>query len=153
MQYVVSACLAGEACRYDGRDNLCVAVQTLVAQGNALPVCPEVLGGLPTPRMACELCPAVLGGYAPLQKKVFNRCGQDMTDAFVLGARKALHLAQEAGCTAAIIKSRSPSCGALAVYDGTFSKKLVAGQGVWAHMLSEAGFTLYTEEKLPLFLK
>ncbi len=149
MKFIVSACLAGHACRYDGKSNVCDAVRILVEQGKAVAVCPEVLGGLPTPRIPCELQGVAHGGYAPLQKRVVTANGQDNTEAFVSGARLALEKAKKAGCTAAIVKSRSPSCGAHDVYDGTFSKKLIAGQGIWAHMLTQAGFHLYTEENLP----
>ncbi len=149
MQYIVSACLAGEACRYDGKSNLFLPVRQLVEQGNALAVCPEVLGGLGTPRIPCELCPASSEGFFPLQKKVLNKQGEDVTAAFVLGAQKALAMAQEAGCSKAIVKSRSPSCGYGHVYDGSFSKTLVVGQGIWAHMLLQAGFIMYTEENFP----
>ncbi len=149
MKYVVSACLAGQACRYDGKSNVCDAVRLLVKQGKAVAVCPEVLGGLPTPRTPCELQETAQGGYAPLQKRVVTAQGQDKTEAFVRGALLALEQAQKAGCTMAIVKSRSPSCGAHGVYDGSFTKKLTAGQGIWAHMLTQAGFHLYTEENLP----
>ncbi len=149
VKYIVSACLAGEACRYDGKSNECAVVRSLVAQGRAVPVCPEVLGGLPIPRIPCELQRAVQGGYAPLQVRVITAQGHDATEAFVRGASMALEQARQSGCTAAIVKSRSPSCGALSVYDGSFTKKLVAGQGIWAHMLTQAGFYLYSEENLP----
>ncbi len=152
MQYVVSACLAGVACRYDGKANLCEAVRTLVDEGRALPVCPEVLGGLCIPRVPCELQSALKGGYAPLQKRVVNALGYDQTSAFITGAQRALLQAQEAGCTVAIVKSRSPSCGAHAVYDGSFSKCLVPGQGIFAHMLVQAGFAVFSEEQLPFDL-
>ncbi len=143
-RFVVSACLAGEPCRYDGTSNLCQPVRALVEQGEALAVCPEVLGGLPTPRAPSEICSCAAKEGKLL---VHTKTGQDVTVDFVLGAQKALALALEAGCKVAVIKSRSPSCGAKGVYDGSFSKKLVSGQGVWAAMLCEAGFTVYTEEE------
>ncbi len=148
MRYVVSACLAGQACRYDGKSNVCPEVQRLVEQGRALPVCPEVLGGLPTPRAPSEIVTRSPQGVA---LSVMTKNGHDVTQAFVLGAQKALELAQVAGCTVAIVKSRSPSCGACGVYDGSFSKTLISGQGVWASLLREAGFTLFTEEDAPHF--
>ena len=98
-QYVVSACLAGESCRYDGGCSPCPAVQALVRTGQALPVCPEVLGGLPTPRVPSE----IRGG------RVVAKDGTDVTGAFTCGAEEALQLALENGCTAAILKARSPS--------------------------------------------
>ena len=125
-QYVVSACLAGEPCRYDGGCSPCPAVQRLIRAGQALPVCPETLGGLPTPRVPKD--------------------GTDVTDAFTRGAEEALRLAQENGCTAAILKARSPSCGSGEVYDGTFTGTSVSGEGVFARMAREAGFEIWNEE-------
>ena len=94
-RYVVSACLAGERCRYDGGDNTCALVVRLVEEGRAVPVCPEVMGGLDTPRSPCER----------VGRKVMNRDGQDVTLAFEQGAAKAVDVARKEGCTAAIIKS------------------------------------------------
>ncbi len=137
--YVVSACLAGKNCRYDGKSSPNDYVHELVASGQAIPLCPEELGGLSTPRTPCEI----------VNDKIMTKQGVDYTDAFILGAQKALMLAKKEGCRAAILKSRSPSCGRDFVYDGTFSKTLVAGQGVWAKMLLEAGFEIFSEEDLP----
>lgn len=135
-QYVVSACLAGEPCRYDGGCSPCPAVQRLIRAGQALPVCPETLGGLPTPRVPSE----IRGGC------VVAKDGTDVTDAFTRGAEEALRLAQENGCTAAILKARSPSCGSGEVYDGTFTGTRVSGEGVFARMAREAGFEIWNEE-------
>ncbi len=143
-RFVVSACLAGEPCRYDGKSNLCQPVRALMDKGDALALCPEVLGGLPTPRIPSEICSCAAKEQRLL---VHTKTGQDVTASFVLGAQKALALALEAGCEVAIVKSRSPSCGARGVYDGSFSKKLVTGQGVWAGMLRDAGLAVYTEEE------
>ena len=138
-RFAVSACLAGHACRYDGKASPCPAVVKLVEQGEALPLCPEVLGGLPVPRIPCERC----------NDRVLDKSGHDQTAAFVSGAEKALKLAQAAGCSAAILKTRSPSCGNGVIYDGTFSHVRTAGSGIWAEYLRAAGFTLYSEENLP----
>lgn len=137
--YVVSACLAGEPCRYDGTSHPCPEVIALVQQGKALPLCPEVMGALPVPRVPCEQCAG----------RVIDRHGADLSLAFSRGAQKAVHMAVDSGCTAAILKTRSPSCGFGHIYDGTFTKKLVQGEGVWARALREAGFALYSEEDLP----
>lgn len=137
--YVVSACLAGLACRYDGGGNACGAVVALVDAGLAVPACPETLGGLPVPREPCEQ----RGG------RVVGRDGVDRTEAFLRGSRKALAVALAHGCRAAILKSRSPSCGCGRIYDGTFSRTLTPGMGTWARLLQEAGLELYTEENLP----
>lgn len=135
-RYVVSACLAGEPCRYDGGSSPCEAVRELVRQGRAIPVCPETLGGLPTPRTPSEI----------REGRVIMRDGQDVTEAFARGAREALHRALAAGCDAAILKARSPSCGAGTIYDGTFTGKRIPGEGVFARMAREAGLPIETEE-------
>lgn len=139
LRYVVSACLAGIACRYDGRATPCSAVMRLMEEGRAVAACPECLGGLPTPRLACEL----------LGSRVVNKNGEDMTAAFLHGAQAATALARQNGCNAAILKSRSPSCGCGQIYDGTFTGTLREGNGLWADELRRAGITLFTEERLP----
>lgn len=138
-RFIVSACLAGIACRYDGRANTCDAVVWMAAEGRAIPACPECLGGLPTPRTPCEI----------VHGKVVTRDGHDVTRFFQLGALAATALARQEGCAAAILKSRSPSCGFGQVYDGTFSKCLREGDGIWAAQLRQAGFALFSEECLP----
>ncbi len=135
-RYVVSACLAGIPCRYDGGSSPFAPVLQLVKDGRALPVCPEQLGGLPTPRVPAEIRDA----------RVITREGTDVTEAFLRGAQEALQLAKQRGCTAAILKARSPSCGCGPIYDGSFGKKLVEGKGIFAHMLLEAGFQVDSEE-------
>lgn len=138
-RYIVSACLAGIACRYDGCANACPKVQTLVEAGRAIPACPEFLGGLATPRPPCEI----------IEDKVVTNDGQDVTRHFLLGAQAATEFALQQGCTAAILKSRSPSCGYGQIYDGTFSGVLVEGDGIWAKQLRHAGIALFNEESLP----
>jgi D-alanine-D-alanine ligase len=135
---LVSACLAGEPCRYDGRANTHPAVVRLAEQGRAVLVCPEVLGGLPTPREPMELC----GG------RVLGASGADATDAFRKGAQLALAVARQHGCTQAILKARSPSCGVGQVYDGSFTRRLVPGDGVLAALLKAQGIAVCTEETL-----
>ena len=133
---LVSACLAGIPCRYDGRANTVAEIAMWHARGLVLPVCPEVLGGLPTPRIPCEL----------RSNSVFDKNGTDRTEAFLKGAQKALALAQEAGVRTAILKARSPSCGKGCVYDGTFSHTLCKGDGVFAGLLLKHGIAVCTEE-------
>lgn len=135
-RYVVSACLAGQACRYDGRSNLRPAIAALAREGKALPVCPEVLGGLPVPRPPCE----------QKEGRVFTADGEDKTSEFISGAEAALYLAEEYGCSVAILKARSPSCGCDRIYDGTFTRTLRDGDGLFAALLRKKGFTLFTEE-------
>lgn len=136
---MVSACLAGMKCRYDGGANPCPEVQELVRQGSAVPVCPEVLAGLSVPRLPCEM----------RQGRIVSQDGSDITEAFERGAQAALAEALRQNCTAAVLKSRSPSCGFGRIYDGSFSRTLCRGEGVWAKLLREAGFALYSEEQLP----
>lgn len=135
-RYVVSACLAGTPCRYDGGSNLRPEIAALVEKGEAVPVCPEVLGGLPTPRTPSE------------QKdgRVLSATGEDVTEAFSSGAEAALYIAEEYGCSAAILKARSPSCGCGRIYDGTFTRTLVDGDGLFAALLRKKGFQIFTEE-------
>lgn len=135
---LVSACLAGVPCRYDGSAFPCPAVVLLVEQGRAVPVCPEQLGGLPTPRAPMEL----------RNGRVMAKSGADCTDAFSSGARQGLDLARLHGCVRAILKSRSPSCGSGLVYDGTFSGCLVPGDGVFAALLKEHGIVVTTEVEI-----
>ena len=137
--YVVSACLAGLACRYDGGSSPCAAVQALVARGRALPLCPETLARLPVPRLPCE----------QRHGRVISRDGQDRTADFERGARLALDAAVQHGCRAGILKARSPSCGIDRVYDGSFSGTLRPGEGLWAALLRTEGLELYSEELLP----
>lgn len=137
---IVSACLAGCRTRYDGKDNKCEAVMELVRQGRAIPVCPEQLGGLPTPRPCCEI----------ISGKVMNTEGQDVTPQFSLGAEEALRLAKMAGCKTAVLKKRSPSCGSGVIYDGTFSGTLIPGDGLFTAMCRREGMTIFDEENFTL---
>ena len=145
-RYVVSGCLAGLFCRYDGKSNPCPQVVELLRLGLAVPICPESLSGLPVPRPPCE---QVLCGEGKTQVCVLSKTGEDVTKAFQLGAERALRAALASGCRAAILKARSPSCGVGQVYDGSFNRTLRQGDGIWARLLREAGFELFTEDKLP----
>ena len=126
---IVSACLAGFPCRYDGRAKPCDEVMELVRTGKAIPACPEQLGGLPTPRPPCEI----------FANQVVDATGTDRTEAFQLGAEAVLNLAKTYGATHALLQNRSPSCGSGWIYDGTFSKELVQGYGITARLLTENG--------------
>ena len=139
MNILVSACLLGCACRYDGGSKPCAAVRALAAKHTLIPVCPEIYGGLPTPRTPCE----IVGG------RVLSRDGADRTDAYRRGASEALRLAGALGCRAALLKARSPACGSGEVYDGSFSGTLTAGDGVAAAALSAAGIAVFGEDRLP----
>ena len=126
---IVSACLAGFPCRYDGQSKPCGEVIELVRAGKAIPVCPEQLGGLPTPRTPCEI----------LIDRVLDANGVDKTADYRRGAEAVLRIAQSYGATQALLQKRSPSCGSGWIYDGTFSKKLVQGDGITARLLAENG--------------
>ena len=135
---IVSACLAGINCRWDGESRPCQKVIELVRQGKAIPVCPEQLGGLPTPRIPQE----------QKGKKVFRKDGIEVTAQFEKGAEEALKIALIANCDEAILKSKSPSCGSGKIYDGTFSGKLMEGDGVFAKLLKENKIKVYTENEI-----
>lgn len=139
MRYVVSGCLAGLSCRYDGGSKPCEAVRRLVEDGLAVTACPESLSGLPVPRPPCE----------QRDGRVIMRTGEDVTEAFERGAERAMRIVREHGCTAAILKARSPSCGFGEIYDGSFTGATCAGEGVWARRLRAAGLILYSEDALP----
>jgi uncharacterized protein YbbK (DUF523 family) len=126
---IVSACLAGLPCRYDGKAKPCAEVMELVRSGKAIPLCPEQLGGLPTPRPPCEIRAG----------RVMDRDGADRTEAFRRGAQAVLATAQAYGATEALLQNRSPSCGLGWIYDGSFSQKLVRGSGITAQLLAENG--------------
>jgi uncharacterized protein YbbK (DUF523 family) len=133
-----SACLLGVKCRYDGRSALNRKVIMLLKAETLIPVCPEQLGGLPTPRE-----PAEIRG-----ERVITRSGRDVTENFKRGAKEVLKIAKLYGIKEAIMKQGSPSCGSGRIYDGTFSGKTVKGDGVTAAMLKEHGIKVITEEDL-----
>lgn len=139
MKLLVSACLLGARCRYDGKSAANPAVLALAARHTLIPVCPEQLGGLSTPRAPAERCAG----------RVKTCGGADVTDAYALGASEALRLCRLLGCEAAVLKARSPSCGMGVIYDGTFTGTRVLGDGMTAEALLAAGIPVYTEETLP----
>jgi uncharacterized protein YbbK (DUF523 family) len=138
--YLVSACLAGENCRYDGKNCRNHFVEELVISGKAISVCPEMLGGLGVPRETCEIIRNTNGDVT-----VLSRSGIDRTENFLTGAREALRIARENGIKKAILKSLSPSCGIGRVYDGTFSGALKNGNGVTAELLQRSGIQVYSD--------
>lgn len=135
---IVSACLAGVSCRYDGTSKPCQKVVDLVKAGEAVPVCPEQLGGLTTPRTPAEQ----KGGM------VFTKDGRDVTREFERGASEALKIAKMIGCSEAILKARSPSCGSGMVYDGTFSGTLIEGDGVLTKLLRKSNIRVLNEDEI-----
>ena len=134
---LVSACLLGEPTRYDGKSKPTAEVLSLREKYNLVPVCPEVLGGLPTPRTPSER----------VGERVIMRDGCDVTDNFHLGAQRALDICKENNCEFAVLKARSPSCGKSEIYDGSFSGTLKEGEGVFAELLREVGVEIFSEEE------
>lgn len=137
MTILVSACLLGCPCRYDGAAKADPRVLALMERHTLIPVCPEQLGGLPTPRLPSERRE---GG-------VFDRGGKDVTVQYRQGAGEVLRLARLYGCTHAVLKERSPSCGSGQIYDGSFSHVLVPGSGVAAELLAQNGITVLGESQ------
>ena len=135
---LVSACLLGERCRYDGKSKPCNAVLALRDKYRLVPICPEVMGGLPTPRVPSEIS----------GDRVMMKNGRDVTQNYQNGAQKALALARENGCTVAVLKERSPSCGKGLVYDGSFSGTLVSGNGICAALLLKNGIRVLSESEI-----
>ena len=138
MTILVSACLLGCPCRYDGKSKPNAAVLALMDKHTLIPICPEQMGGLATPRVPAERKD---GGVSTEQ-------GGDVTAQYLRGAEQALHLAQLYGCSCAVLKERSPSCGSREIYDGTFSRKLIAGDGVTAELLKANGIAVYGESEV-----
>lgn len=134
--FVVSACLAGFPCRYDGKSQSVPYIETLCANHLALPLCPETLGGLTVPRIPCEW----------VNDRVMTQNGQDYTHAFMMGACRAMVLARLAGVRRAILKARSPSCGVGARYDGTFSGTCIHADGLFTMLLRQNNIRVYTED-------
>jgi len=135
MKVCVSACLLGCNCKYNGGNNLNDKVVRFVKGKDVVPVCPEQLGGLPTPRTPSEI----------VNGRVTTKDGKDVDAAFRRGALLAAQEAVSAGVELAILKSRSPSCGAKQIYDGTFTGTLVDGKGVFAQALAERGIPIIDE--------
>lgn len=142
MNILISACLTGCRCRYDGKNKNRRDISILAQKYNLFPVCPEVDGGLPVPREPSEIS----------GDRVMNKKGEDVTDAFVRGALAALECARANNCRAAILKARSPSCGRDEIYDGTFTSTLILGDGILVRMLKEEGIAVYTEDEIYMLL-
>lgn len=139
---LISACLLGLACRYDGREGKATKIEQLREKYNLIPVCPEIYGGLPTPRTPSER----------VGDKVLMRDGADVSENYLRGAMAAYKLCEQFNCTKALLKERSPSCGSGEIYDGTFSGKLVTGDGVAAEYLKKRGVTVFGESDVDKLL-
>ena len=139
MRILVSACLLGLCCRYDGGSKPCPAAMALREKGHELiPVCPEQLGGLPTPRTASER----------IGDRIMSVDGLDRTTPYRMGAEQAAKVFELLSCDCALLKARSPMCGKSQIYDGTFSGKLTEGHGVLAELLLKNGAKVYSENEI-----
>lgn len=130
MKIMVSACLLGRRCKYNGGDNFNEALASYLEGHDVVPVCPEVVGGLSVPRRPSEIVSGV----------VTNDAGENVDAAFRAGAAACLQIAKDEQIDLAVLQPRSPSCGVYQIYDGTFSGRLTAGSGVFAALLKDNGF-------------
>ena len=135
---LISACLAGVNCKYDGGNNSNNKIIELIKNGNAILICPEQLGGLKTPRTSAER----------LENQVLTKDNQNVTEEYFKGANEVLEIAKKFNIKKAILKSRSPSCGKNKIYDGTFSHTLTNRDGVTAELLRKNGIEVITEEEI-----
>lgn len=138
MKIMVSGCLLGENCKYNGGNNYSEKVAEYIKGHEVISVCPECMGGLPTPRIPAEIVDGV----------VTNREGQVVDEEFRRGAQISLEIARKEQIDVAILQSRSPSCGSKQIYDGSFSGVKVDGQGVFAKLLKDHGFHMIDVEDL-----
>ena len=142
MRLLVSACLLGLNCRYDGASKPNEEIIKLAERHELVPVCPEQLGGLPTPREPAEI----------KEGRVVTRGGAEVTGQFERGAEQTVQLAKLLGCTAAVLKERSPSCGCGEIYDGSFCGKTVVGNGITAKKLIQSGICVFGESNAKDYL-
>lgn len=148
-QVLVSACLLGQPVRYDGRDSGHPdLLQRWQAEGRVIPLCPEVAGGLPTPRPPAEIPGGQGGSVLDGEAQVLTGLGHDVSAAFLAGAQRALALVRQHGIRVAVLKSGSPSCGNRLTYDGSFSGTKVPGEGVTTALLRREGVEVFSELEL-----
>lgn len=138
---LISACLAGINCKYSVGNNLNPELRDLVNSGKAVPVCPEQLGGLITPRTPAEIIKD-----SEENIKVITKTGTDVTKEYILGAERALAIAKALNIKTAVLQSRSPSCGCGYIYDGTFTKHLIVGNGITAELFIKNGIKVFSDE-------
>ena len=140
IKVLISACLLGDNVKYSGGNNLTPKLVTLLEKYNVdiVKVCPECFGGLPIPRVPSEI----------KENKVFSKDNRDVTEEFLIGAEKTLKIAKENDVNFAILKERSPSCGSSYIYDGSFSGKVIEGQGFTTRKLNEENIIVFSEENL-----
>ena len=143
MNILISGCLLGLKCRYDAKEKKLPEIEKLMELYNLIPICPEQLGGLPTPRIPAER----------VKDRVITQAGADVTKEYQLGAKEALKIAKLYNCKKAILKEKSPSCGCRKIYDGTFSRNLIVGNGVTTNLLIDNGIEIFGESEIEKFLK
>ncbi|WP_418668501.1 DUF523 domain-containing protein [Allofournierella sp.] len=139
MRILISACLLGKNCRYNGTNSASPRVRAFVEGHETVEICPELLAGMPTPRPCAELAAGV----------VVDEQGRNVDEEYRRGARLALEQAKKMGIDLAVLQPRSPTCGVNQVYDGSFTGRLVKGRGVFAQALLDAGYTVLDAEELP----
>lgn len=135
---LISACLVGENCKYDGKNNYTKEVEKLFTLCDLVLICPETFGGLKTPRIPSEI----------KNNRVINQKGKDVTSNFNDGANLSLYIAKEQNVKYAILKEKSPSCGVNKIYDGSFSGKLIDGQGITTRLLQNNGIQVFNEKEI-----
>ena len=135
---LISACFLYDGYKYDGTNNILDCIDKLKEKYDLIPICPEVYGGLSTPRIASE----------QLGDKVINKEGKDVTSNFINGARLSLQKCLDNNCKKALLKAKSPSCGYKKIYDGTFTRTIIDGNGVFVKMLLEHNISIYTENEI-----
>lgn len=140
---LISSCLLGLYCRYDGKPVHLNHIEALIEKHHLIPICPEIMGGMGTPRNPCER----------KESCVIDCSGKDVTGYFERGALEALKLSKLYNCRYAILKERSPSCGYGRIYDGAFSGNLIAGNGVTADLLAENGLRIFGESQIGKLLE
>ncbi len=145
---LVSSCLCGEKCKYNGQDNFNEKVAALCENTPHIKVCPEVLGGLSTPRVPAEIVGGTAEDVIKGEAKIYTQKGEDVTDAFIKGANAVIELLNQYTIEKAILKAKSPSCGKGKVYDGSFEGRLSEGNGVTAQMLLNRGIQVITEDEI-----
>lgn len=142
MKVIVSACLAGDHCKYNGGNNLNQKMMDFLKSHEIIKVCPEVLGGLPTPRPSAEI----------VGSQVMNTEGKNITKEFTLGAQIAFEIVKKKNPELIILQSRSPSCGIKQIYDGTFAGKKIPGHGLFAELCIKAGYKILDIEDIDEYL-
>lgn len=138
MNILISGCLLGLKCRYDSKEKKLPEIEKLIELYNLIPICPEQLGGLPTPRIPAER----------VKDRVITQVGVDVTKEYQIGAEEALKIAKLYNCKKAILKEKSPSCGCGKIYDGTFSRNLIVGNGITAELLLKNGIEVFGESEI-----